>query len=83
MFDKPTKQFKEKVNNCLTKAKVFDIIITACYFCNIKYSCGNSSVDRALPCQGRGHGFEPRFPLQILKTSNYVGSLFCTVNKKL
>ena len=29
------------------------------------YLCGNSSVDRALPCQGRGRGFEPRFPLQI------------------
>ena len=28
-------------------------------------TCGNSSVDRALPCQGRGRGFEPRFPLHI------------------
>ena len=25
--------------------------------------CGNSSVDRAIPCQGIGRGFEPRFPL--------------------
>ncbi len=25
--------------------------------------CGNSSVGRARPCQGRGRGFESRFPL--------------------
>ena len=25
--------------------------------------CGNSSVGRARPCQGRGRGFEPRLPL--------------------
>lgn len=29
--------------------------------------CGNSSVGRARPCQGRGREFESRFPLQILK----------------
>ena len=28
--------------------------------------CGNSSVGRARPCQGRGRGFEPRLPLNIL-----------------
>jgi hypothetical protein len=28
-------------------------------------SCGNSSVGRARPCQGRGREFESRFPLQI------------------
>ena len=27
---------------------------------------GNSSVGRARPCQGRGRGFEPRLPLNIL-----------------
>ena len=27
--------------------------------------CGNSSVGRARPCQGRGREFEPRFPLQV------------------
>ena len=27
---------------------------------------GCSSVGRARPCQGRGHEFEPRYPLQIL-----------------
>ena len=27
--------------------------------------CGNSSVGRARPCQGRGREFESRFPLQI------------------
>ena len=26
--------------------------------------CGTSSVGRARPCQGRGHEFEPRVPLQ-------------------
>ncbi len=25
---------------------------------------GNSSAGRALPCQGKGRGFESRFPLQ-------------------
>ena len=29
--------------------------------------CGNSSVGRARPCQGRGREFESRFPLQNLK----------------
>ncbi len=28
--------------------------------------CGNSSVGRARPCQGRGRGFESRFPLNLL-----------------
>ena len=27
--------------------------------------CGNSSVGRARPCQGRGREFEPRFPLHF------------------
>ena len=27
-------------------------------------TCGNSSVGRARPCQGRGREFEPRFPLK-------------------
>ena len=29
--------------------------------------CGNSSVGRARPCQGRGREFESRFPLQNIK----------------
>ena len=29
--------------------------------------CGNSSVGRARPCQGRGREFEPRFPLQFAR----------------
>ena len=29
--------------------------------------CGNSSVGRARPCQGRGRGFESRFPLNSYK----------------
>ena len=31
--------------------------------------CGNSSVGRARPCQGRGREFESRFPLQTKKAS--------------
>ncbi len=31
-----------------------------------KVLCGTSSVGRARPCQGRGHEFEPRVPLQII-----------------
>ena len=27
--------------------------------------CGSGSVGRALPCQGKGRGFEPRLPLQL------------------
>ena len=30
------------------------------------FECGTSSVGRARPCQGRGHEFEPRVPLQFL-----------------
>eukprot|EP01136_Pigoraptor_vietnamica_P005764 Opistho-1_new@37829 len=29
-----------------------------------RIQCGCSSVGRARPCQGRGHEFEPRYPLQ-------------------
>ena len=28
--------------------------------------CGNSSVGRAIPCQGIGREFEPLFPLQVM-----------------
>ena len=30
-------------------------------------NCGNSSVGRARPCQGRGRGFESRFPLRFFQ----------------
>ena len=30
-----------------------------------RFLCGNSSVGRARPCQGRGREFESRFPLQF------------------
>ena len=39
-------------------------------------SCGNSSVDRASPCQGEGRGFEPRFPLHIKKEPWFIKVLF-------
>ena len=38
-------------------------------FATSKPNCGNSSVGRARPCQGRGRGFESRFPLKE-KTSD-------------
>ena len=39
---------------------------------------GNSSAGRARPCQGRGRGFESRFPLQVRCT--YIGLfLFSTI----
>ena len=37
--------------------------------------CGNSSVGRARPCQGRGREFESRFPL--LESSLFEGCFFC------
>ena len=40
--------------------------------------CGNSSVGRARPCQGRGREFESRFPLQekrMLKKFNVLFSV--------
>ena len=48
----------------MTIFNIFGIILNAQAY-NLKEGskCGNSSVDRALPCQGRGRGFEPRFPL--------------------
>jgi hypothetical protein len=39
-------------------------------------SCGNSSVGRARPCQGRGREFESRFPLQILEAPVRRGFVF-------
>ena len=33
--------------------------------------CGNSSVGRARPCQGRGREFESRFPLTVLSNMNH------------
>ena len=34
--------------------------------CSLKRICGNSSVGRARPCQGRGREFESRLPLNVL-----------------
>ncbi len=42
---------------------------------NLQVLSGTSSVGRARPCQGRGHEFEPRVPLQfILKANPDVGA---------
>ena len=38
--------------------------------------CGNSSVGRARPCQGRGREFESRFPLQCSAKPRHSGVLF-------
>ena len=40
--------------------------------------CGNSSVGRARPCQGRGREFESRFPLQIKEPRSIRG--LCTIS---
>ena len=37
------------------------VVTKTCNFWN--KNCGNSSVGRARPCQGRGREFESRFPL--------------------
>ncbi len=36
------------------------------------FDCGNSSVDRAMPCQGIGRGFESRFPLHFSNTYSQI-----------
>ncbi len=36
--------------------------------------CGNSSVGRALPCQGRCRGFESRFPLFFFVLGDFDGN---------
>ena len=43
--------------------------------------CGNSSVGRARPCQGRGREFESRFPLQILKKPELRSGFFMRVKR--
>src|SRR5262249_38088944 len=43
---------------------------------NREQKCGCSSVGRARPCQGRGHEFEPRYPLQLFKKGSPAASLF-------
>ncbi len=43
--------------------------------------CGCSSSGRAPPCQGGGSEFEPRHPLQILKTLLYDSVFFCFIYK--
>ena len=44
--------------------------------------CGNSSAGRAIPCQGIGREFEPRFPLQILLKRELI-PFFCLVSGAL
>jgi hypothetical protein len=41
-------------------------LVSRSRFFDLPRHCGNSSVGRARPCQGRGREFESRFPLQIL-----------------
>ncbi len=42
---------------------------------NIPRYCGNSSVGRARPCQGRGREFESRFPLHFKRIARVVKSV--------
>ena len=39
-------------------------------------NCGNSSVGRARPCQGRGREFESRFPLSLKPFDKVRGAFF-------
>ena len=41
------------------------------FFTDYRDNRGNSSVGRALPCQGKGRGFESRFPLHFLFIYSY------------
>ena len=41
--------------------------------------CGNSSAGRAIPCQGIGREFEPRFPLHITLKKGSVSLPFFNV----
>ena len=50
-----------------------------------KFICGNSSVGRARPCQGRGREFESRLPLQCITKqllSYKPQLLFCLYNNE-
>ena len=68
-LQKENKDFCEKSHGkiCGVKKK--------CYLCtafremhlSIQVVCGNSSVGRARPCQGRGREFESRLPLTYWK----------------
>jgi len=49
-----------------------------CYHSRLR--CGNSSVGRARPCQGRGREFESRFPLQFSAKPRLTGVLFFRSN---
>jgi hypothetical protein len=40
--------------------------------------CGNSSVGRARPCQGRGREFESRFPLHFIKAVAMISDSRCS-----
>ena len=42
----------------------------------IKKKCGNSSVGRAIPCQGIGRRFEPGFPLQFSIVQKKLNEIF-------
>ncbi len=38
--------------------------------------CGNSSVGRAIPCQGIGREFEPLFPLQFVEMGSFASHFY-------
>ena len=56
------KKIEEKFGNS-EKSSTFALAFRGTLLGNRK-NCGNSSVGRARPCQGRGREFESRFPLQ-------------------
>ena len=65
--------------NCCTFASAFGLLATNARkkdLTNDSVDCGNSSVGRARPCQGRGREFESRLPLSFLKRAEQT---FCFV----
>ncbi len=66
IYNKKTTYYVKKIL-FLYLTFIIDFLHEFCYHiitCKIDI-CGNSSADRASPCQGEGRGFKPRFPLQI------------------
>lgn len=54
----------EKIN-FFCSGMLTDSLVSFRFSEQINNYCGSSSVDRAMPCQGIGRGFESRLPLQI------------------
>ena len=73
-----TKKSKKNLQKSL-QVQIFAVYLqsrSAGKFFEAEFLCGNSSVGRARPCQGRGREFESRFPLQNGNHLQQCGWLF-------